>query len=76
MNDEDGAGSLWEYVVGGGLWIGFLKGINAFNALEVLDVQRRTSGSWITTIMLGFPVLVLITGYTAVPIEWAPTRRL
>jgi len=29
-------------------------------------VERKTSGSWMTTISLGFTVLVLTTGYTAV----------
>jgi hypothetical protein len=65
VNDEDGVSSLWEYLLGGKMWIGFLKGVNGFNAMEVVDVERRTSGSWLTTIMLGFSVLVLTTG-------WAP----
>jgi len=43
-----------------------LKGLNAFNTGEVVEVPRRSSGSWLTSLALGFTVLVLVTGYTSV----------
>ena len=53
-----------------------LKGINGFNASEVLDVERQTSGSWMTTISLGFTVLVLTTGCASPSLDplWLPSR--
>ena len=57
--------SLWEFV--NQVPTAMLKGINSFNGSgEVFDVERKTSGSWITTVALGFTVLVLLTAYSAV----------
>ena len=64
--ENGGHENLWSFALEGGLPLAVLKGLNSFTAFEVLDVPRKTSGSWLTTLSLGFTVLVLTTGYTAV----------
>ena len=55
---------LWEFVTGGHLFKSIFKGMHAFTQGEV-DVENRTSGSWLTQFFVGFTVLVMTTGYTA-----------
>ncbi|KAL3907396.1 MAG: hypothetical protein SGPRY_010185, partial [Prymnesium sp.] len=45
--------------------VSMLKGLHAFNIGEVADAEIGTSGSWLTNVMVGFTVLVMVTGYTA-----------
>lgn len=60
--EEGNHSNFLTLILNGAFFVAMLKGINGFNASEVLDVERKTSGSWMTTISLGFTVLVLTTG--------------
>lgn len=44
--------------------VSMLKGLHAFK-IEVADAEIETLGSWLTNVMVGFTVLVMVTGYTA-----------
>ena len=56
--------SVWECLMGGSFVVAILKGVHAFSQGEVA-VDVKTSGVWLTQFVLGFTVLVMVTGYTA-----------
>merc|ERR1719484_321326 len=56
--------SIWEFVMGGNFVTSIFRGMQAFSQGQV-DVETKTTGSWMTQFFVGFTTLVMVTAYTA-----------